>query len=223
MASGKFTIKFPSTLKDGKKKDIKLLAIAGALLLVFLGLMFWLFSEPAQDPDAGHIVPAAIDSAAEQNAAPTTPAPPILDEKAIQQALGEENTQLNQPQQSVNTGGNVSIIAPQPNFDEAINQFVSGSNFSTEAAAVANTTSGTDLQSVNIINQPKMNLQEMKEYLNIIKKDILIKNGAFYYNEKAYKVGDSLNSLSIINIEKYTIRFASNDVEYSLRFTGGSK
>jgi hypothetical protein len=68
-----------------------------------------------------------------------------------------------------------------------------------------------------------MGIQEMKEYLNIIKKDISIKNNAFYYNGKAYKVGGSLNSLSIVNIEKHTIRFASNDIEYTLRFTGGSK
>jgi len=221
MLSGKFKINLTSGSKDGKKKkDIKLLAGAGALLLVFLGLMFWLFSEPAQDPDVGHIVPTAIDSAAEQNVSK----PPILDSNAIQQALGEENTGLSQPQQGANAGSNLSIIDPQAAYDiEANNPFINAGNFPTEAAPVANTTKSVDLQSVNIINQPKMNLQEMKEYLNIIKKDISVENGALHYNGKAYKVGDSLNSLSIINIEKYAVRFASNDVEYTLRFTGGSK
>jgi hypothetical protein len=221
MLSGKFKINLTSGSKDGKKKkDVKLLAGAGALLLVFLGVMFWLFSEPAQDPDAGHIVPAAIDSAAEQNASK----PPILDSNAIKQALGEDNTELNQPQQGANAGSNLSIIDPQVAYDiEANNPFINIGNFPTEAAPVANTTNDADLQSVNIISQPKMNLQEMKEYLNIIKKDISVENGALHYNGKTYKRGDSLNSLSIINIENYAVRFASNDVEYTLRFTGGSK
>jgi hypothetical protein len=196
-----------NTASGKSKKDIKLLAVAGVLLLVFLGILFWLFSGNSKDSDAGRIAPVN----ANQPQVKTSP-PIVIDEQAVQNINANASEQT--PPSAVQNNQD-NIIDPQAelNFAAQASNYLSAGYFP----------AGAEENSVQAVHTPPLLKQsDMKEYLNKIKKDIVIKDGkSFNYLGKTYKKGDMFNSLYVVDIGDFYIRFSVENWEYSLRLLGG--
>jgi hypothetical protein len=215
MLADKFKVNFAS----GKKNDVKLFAIAGVMLLVLLGLLFWLFSGSSGKVEVGgDIVPSnVVQAQVAQAQVSTTPPVPIIDESAAQNVIGSDSEEQLPPptlQEFVNTqSSQEGIIDPQSGASLLPQADIRSDGGSFPAGA------GDGVRTINRINT----VTDMKKYLNDIKKDITIGRGTFSYLGNSYKAGDSFNSLSVVKVGSFYVRFASEDWEYSLRFLEGRK
>ncbi|MDR1285365.1 MAG: hypothetical protein LBJ88_04105 [Campylobacteraceae bacterium] len=207
MLTGKLQL---GSTSNKRKKDVKLFAIAGAMLLLLLGVLYWVFSSAPQDSETGNVVPTSINQPQVQ--ASSSP---------VDQSILDESDNSGQP-----------IPPPILQQDSIIDPEVEAA-FRAQSVVSNFPTGVEEDQPIQMLVPPTSNVNsnlnaqntlDIKGYLNDIKKDIVIeKGGLFYYQGKVYKKGDTLNTFQVVDIGDFYIRFAANNWEYSLRFLGDSK
>lgn len=204
-----------------KKQDIKMLAIAAGAVLLMIGLLFWLFSGSSEDKSKEVV----IQPVSQTNTEIKQHKPPLLNEKTLasmsqDEVISEkvvigENPFVAEDQGDGNDTINVvsEDVKPSSKFNqEAIDKFSAK-----DTAPVQNRYENNNLKSTNSLFT---SFDDMKSYLNEIKKDIKIGSNSFEYDNKIYKQGDIFNSLDVVEISDVFIRFSNVDWEYTLRFLG---
>lgn len=201
-----------------KKQDIKMLAIAAVAVLLMLGVLFWLFSSSSDEQK----VQVSINKT-ETQTEKVLPKPPALNEQAIaimndanvaNSVVGESPFETNTENQAVDITesieGNSATAFNQEVIDKLASQNEQNQHRAEPTAA-----------NVKSINSAMSNsYDDMKDYLNDIKRDIKLTSNSFEYSNKIYRKGDFLNSFEIVDISNVFIRFSNGEWEYTLRFLG---
>lgn len=201
-----------------KKQDIKMLAIAAVAVLLMLGVLFWLFSSSSDEQK----VQVSINKTETQTER-VLPKPPALNEQAIaimndanvaNSVVGESPFETNTENQAVDITesieGNSATAFNQEVIDKLASQNEQGQYRAEQTA--------TNVKSIN--SAMSNSYDDMKDYLNDIKRDIKLTSNSFEYSNKIYRKGDFLNSFEIVDISNVFIRFSNGEWEYTLRFLG---
>lgn len=214
-----------------KKQDLKMLIIAVVALLLMIVVLIWLFSGSSKEENVVQNIQISTNNTQSQKSE-ARPKPPALNQQAISEIYGEDSEQVKSgigenPFETSTSNENIENSAKEIDSrlnQDAINSLVEESDKFVPPASIQNIAS-TQENNANSINKADENMvfgshNDMKNYLNEIKKDIKLASGSFEYKNKIYKKGDTLNSINIIDVSDMFIRFSNGDWEYTLRFVG---